>query len=149
MANRHLLALALVAAVLPACDDGETENPEEEVDRMVYWEQQALEAAKKNAAFELGCEELSAETLDRNDAVMVKWYSFGITGCGKKALYEVTCANQNCDAERKGEITDAPAASDAAGADEAGTTEEAAGEEADTDEAAAGEDPAATEGESE
>lgn len=123
MWNRRVLAMAFVsvAATLPACDDEETENPERDMDRMAYWEQQATATAKKNAGFEFGCEQLTTQTLDRNDAVMVKWYSIGVTGCGKRAVYEVTCANSQCDAERKGELLDesgsagepAPEASDA------------------------------------
>jgi hypothetical protein len=98
-----VFALA-ACALLGACEDQPTQSPQEPVDRLTYWEQQATDVAVKTAGFELGCSQVAAETIDRNDAVMVKWYSIGVTGCGKKVLYQVTCANKQCSAERKSTI---------------------------------------------
>lgn len=139
-----LILPACLLAGLAGCDDEETNEPSREV----YWEEQAQIAAKKSAGFEFECDALSAETLSRGDAVMVKWYTIGVVGCGKKASYDVTCGGGDCSAERKGEISESGESAEAETPAEAEAEGEASAEgEAAADAEASAEGESSAEGE--
>lgn len=97
-----LLVLACSPWLL-GCDE-ETDNPDSTQSSMEYWEEQATAHALRRADWDLKCKDLATQTVERGDAVMVKWYGIEVRGCGKKVRYDVTCAHRKCDVDRKGDV---------------------------------------------